>query len=116
MLTLIFESPDAAELDSPDNLTVSPQGALLLCEDGGGDQFLRGVTLDGRIFDFAENLQNDYEWAGATLRRRRSILERSQGSRRQQASGQPLGSRHAVREPAGRDERSAIRRRPVTKA
>jgi hypothetical protein len=40
---------------------------LLLCEDGGGEQFLRGVTLDGRIFDFAKNLQNDFEWAGATF-------------------------------------------------
>jgi len=66
-LTLIFESSGADELDFPDNLAVSPQGALLLCEDGGGDQYLRGVTLDGRIFDFAANLQNDFEWAGATF-------------------------------------------------
>jgi hypothetical protein len=64
-LTLIFESSGSAELDSPDNLAVSPQGALLLCEDGGGDQYLRGVTLDGRLFDFALNLQNGFEWAGA---------------------------------------------------
>ena len=44
-LTLIFESPGAAVLDAPDNLAVSPQGAILLCEDGGGDQYMRGVTL-----------------------------------------------------------------------
>src|SRR5687767_182439 len=66
-LTLIFESPAASVLDGPDNLTVSPQNALLLCEDGGGDQFLRGVTLDGAIFDFAKNLQTDHEWAGAAF-------------------------------------------------
>lgn len=66
-LTLIFESPGPAVLDSPDNLAFSPQGALLLCEDGGGDQYLRGVTLDGGIFDFALNLQDDSEWAGATF-------------------------------------------------
>ena len=66
-LTLIFESPGAAVLDAPDNLAVSPQGAILLCEDGDGDQYMRGVTLDGEIFDFALNLQNDYEWAGATF-------------------------------------------------
>ena len=65
VLALIYESPDAGVLDSPDNLTVSPQGALLLCEDGGADQYLRGVTLDGRLFDFALNLQNGFEWAGA---------------------------------------------------
>jgi len=66
-LTLIFESPSAEVLDSPDNLAVSPQGAILLCEDGDADQYLRGVTLDGEIFDFALNLQNSYEWAGATF-------------------------------------------------
>jgi hypothetical protein len=66
-LTLIFESPGAAVLDAPDNLAVSPQGALLLCEDGDGDQYMRGVTLDGRIFDFALNLQTEHEWAGATF-------------------------------------------------
>ena len=66
-LTLIFESPGAAVLQSPDNLTVSPQNALLLCEDGGGDQYLRAVTLDGGIFDFALNLMNGSEWAGAAF-------------------------------------------------
>jgi uncharacterized protein len=33
-LTLIFESPGEAVLDAPDNLTTSPHGGLLLCEDG----------------------------------------------------------------------------------
>jgi secreted PhoX family phosphatase len=66
-LTLIFESRSDAELDFPDNLAVSPQGALLLCEDGDADQYLRGLTIDGRIFDFALNLENDSEWAGATF-------------------------------------------------
>jgi uncharacterized protein len=67
VLKLIYESPGASVLDMPDNLTVSPQGALLLCEDGSDDQYLRGVTLDGLLFDFALNLENDYEWAGATF-------------------------------------------------
>lgn len=66
-LTLIFESPSAAVLDAPDNLAFSPQGSILLCEDGGGDQYMRGLTLNGEIFDFALNLQNEYEWAGATF-------------------------------------------------
>jgi secreted PhoX family phosphatase len=66
-LTLIFESPNPSVLQSPDNLTVSPQNALLLCEDGSGDQYLRAVTLDGGIFDFALNLMNDSEWAGAAF-------------------------------------------------
>lgn len=66
-LTLIFESPGATVLDGPDNITVSPHGGLVLCEDGDDDQFLRGITPRGEIFDFAENLQNDSEWAGATF-------------------------------------------------
>jgi secreted PhoX family phosphatase len=40
---------------------------LVLCEDGdAASQFLRGLTRDGRIFDFAEFLLNNREWAGAT--------------------------------------------------
>jgi secreted PhoX family phosphatase len=66
-LTLIFESSGVNELDFPDNLAVSPQGALLLCEDGGGANFMRGVTLGGNIFDFSRNLVGDYEFAGATF-------------------------------------------------
>jgi secreted PhoX family phosphatase len=66
-LTLIFESTDALELDGPDNITVSPRNALLLCEDGQDDQHLRGLTLDGGIFDFALNLQTNSEWAGVTF-------------------------------------------------
>jgi hypothetical protein len=66
-LTLIFESSGQSQLDFPDNLTVSPQGSLLLCEDGGGEQYLRGLTVEGGLFDFAKNLMNDAEWAGATF-------------------------------------------------
>lgn len=67
-LKLVFESPNAATLNFPDNIAVSPQGALLLCEDAPSvEQYLRGVTLDGRIFDFALNIETSREWAGATF-------------------------------------------------
>jgi uncharacterized protein len=66
-LTLVFESTSALELDGPDNITVSPQNALLLCEDGQGDQHLRGLTLDGAVFDFALNVETSHEWCGATF-------------------------------------------------
>jgi secreted PhoX family phosphatase len=66
-LRLLFESPSIEVLSSPDNLTITPRGSLLLCEDGDAEsQFLRGLTQDGRIFDFAEFLLNNREWAGAT--------------------------------------------------
>lgn len=64
-LILTFESPNAGVLDNPDNITVSPSGALLLCEDGGGTDFLRGISRRGQIFDFSQNLFNNAEWAGA---------------------------------------------------
>lgn len=64
-LTLVFESPSVEMLEYPDNITVSPRGGVVLCEDGAGEQYLRGLTRDGRIFDFAKNLLNPTEFAGA---------------------------------------------------
>jgi len=88
-LTLIFESAGPFELDFPDNITVSPQNALLLCEDGGGDQYLRGVTLTGQIFDFGLNLQTDHEWAGATF----ADADPSWNDRKIRGTNRPLGGR-----------------------
>lgn len=69
-LTLLFESPSREVLELPDNVTVSPQGSALLCEDGPVENFLRGITPDGKIFDFAlnamERREHD-EFAGATF-------------------------------------------------
>jgi secreted PhoX family phosphatase len=66
-LILLFESHSVDQLDAPDNITVSPAGGIVLCEDGDGEQFLRGLTQRGRIFDFAKNIVNDREFAGATF-------------------------------------------------
>jgi secreted PhoX family phosphatase len=59
-LKLIFDSPSANEVDNPDNMTVTPRGGLLLCEDAAGNQFtagerLIGLTLEGETFTFAMN-------------------------------------------------------------
>jgi secreted PhoX family phosphatase len=54
-ITLVFQSPGAAVLNAPDNITVSPRGGLVLCEDGSGDEFVHGLTVDGQIFPFAKN-------------------------------------------------------------
>ncbi len=70
VLTLLFESADAQLLDGPDNLCVSPRGGLVICEDGGGEQFVRGLTPEGKIFDFARNIVPGFEmreFAGATF-------------------------------------------------
>ena len=39
----------------PDNICASPRGGFILCEDGGGTEFLHGLTVDGNIFRFAQN-------------------------------------------------------------
>jgi secreted PhoX family phosphatase len=55
-LTLLYESPDAASVDGPDNIAISPRGGILLCEDGDNDpQRLVGLTPDGTTFEFALN-------------------------------------------------------------
>jgi secreted PhoX family phosphatase len=67
-LMLIFESPGASVLDSPDNICVSPRGGLVLCEDGDDTQFMRGLTQQGVIFDFVQSADvNATEFAGATF-------------------------------------------------
>ena len=48
-LTLVFESPSKDVLDSPDNIVLSPRGGLVICEDGSDDQFVRGLSSEGRI-------------------------------------------------------------------
>lgn len=69
-LELIYESKGGDDLDLPDNITASANGTLLLCEDSPGDNFLRGLTRRGRLFDFARNVDPDQtgqEFAGATF-------------------------------------------------
>jgi secreted PhoX family phosphatase len=66
-LTLIYESPNSEHLKNPDNLVVAPTGDLLLCEDSEPPQFIRGLTPEGRIYDFARANTRLSEFAGATF-------------------------------------------------
>jgi len=63
-LTAIFVSPSEHAADNPDNITVSPRGGILVCEDGRGQVIggrrtfgtrLIGINRDGTSFPFAEN-------------------------------------------------------------
>jgi secreted PhoX family phosphatase len=63
-LDVLAESRDPATLDMPDNLTVSPQGELFVCEDGLGRSHLHRVTPDGRTLPFAANANGHGELAG----------------------------------------------------
>jgi hypothetical protein len=63
-LTAIFVSPAEDVADNLDNITVSPRGGVLVCEDGGGQVIggertfgtrLVGINRHGGSFVFAEN-------------------------------------------------------------
>ncbi|MGH9211977.1 MAG: alkaline phosphatase PhoX [Acidimicrobiales bacterium] len=72
-LSLVYESPGSNTLSFPDNLNITPRGGIILCEDTGrppislpfSEQFLKGLTQRGEIFDFALNIADGREWAGA---------------------------------------------------
>lgn len=64
-VTLLVESTEESVLDNPDNITVAPDGTLYLCEDGGGEQYIVGVDDQGDLFQFAQNIYNTSETAGA---------------------------------------------------
>ena len=66
-LRLALEFPSADVLRKPDNVSATPRGGLLLCEDGPGPDRIQGLGRDGRVLDFARNLFSDGEFAGATF-------------------------------------------------
>ena len=56
-LVLLFESPGRDVLDGPDNLTTSPGGAIVICEDGNlRSNFVRALLPNGSLISIAENL------------------------------------------------------------
>jgi uncharacterized protein len=84
-LTLIFESPDREILDMPDNICLKPQSNLIfVCEDsdyvgegGTRDNFLRILTPNGQIANFAKNITLNFEateFAGSTFSKDGKIL------------------------------------------
>ena len=66
-LELFIEPNDSELVENADNLTVSPWGDLVVCEDGPGDQFLVGVTPAGDIYKLGHNHYTKSEFAGATF-------------------------------------------------
>lgn len=57
-LQLIFDSPGHDTISGPDNITISPRGSLLICEDRtttyAGAQSLFGLTAQGDLFRFCQ--------------------------------------------------------------
>lgn len=76
-LHLLFESPNRDVLDFPDNVTTSPRGTIVICEDHDQLNFLRGLTRHGELFDIAQNViagRTSDEFAGTTFSPRGSTL------------------------------------------
>jgi uncharacterized protein len=63
-LRLIAQANDQRTLDMPDNLTLTPWGDLIVCEDNLRAPFLRLVTRRGRVIPFAFNRASKSEFAG----------------------------------------------------
>ena len=91
-MTMIFESPSHDILDGPDNCCTTPQGGLVLCEDAGGQQFLRAISPSGQLFDLARNLRNTIEFAGACFSPDGETLFVNQYGRGSERTTQPYKS------------------------
>ena len=78
-LVLVFQSPNGGILEAPDNLCLTPNGSALFCEDDAVNDNdthplapgianvnrLVGLGPKGEPFEFAVNVLNDSEFAGA---------------------------------------------------
>ncbi|GIF67911.1 hypothetical protein Ais01nite_59460 [Asanoa ishikariensis] len=75
VLRAVYRSPGPDTLDFPDNVTTSPRGTLVVCEDNTNDNYLRGLGRDGELFDIALNRltsssgapRTNDEFAGSTF-------------------------------------------------
>jgi hypothetical protein len=75
-LQLFIESPNKATFNYGDNLTVAPNGHLLVCEDQYSfvvNNHLKGITPQGQVYDFAK-VRWQTEPAGACFSPDGSVL------------------------------------------
>jgi secreted PhoX family phosphatase len=63
-LSLIVQSRDQGMLDMPDNITLTPWGDLMVCEDNHRAPYLRIVTRTGQVLPFAQNALSLSEFSG----------------------------------------------------
>jgi secreted PhoX family phosphatase len=69
-LRCVYQSRNRRRLDFPDNITTSPRGTLVVCEDHDERNYLRGLTQEGEIWSIARNAtkgRTDDEFAGSTF-------------------------------------------------
>ena len=90
---MIYQSTNPETLRNPDNIVIVPQtGDILLCEDAGGTQFIRGLSPDGGMYDFARTNTNQTEFCGACFDRGgHTLYVNQQGDRGALPDGPPGG-------------------------
>ncbi|MEL7209261.1 MAG: alkaline phosphatase PhoX, partial [Actinomycetota bacterium] len=67
-LTMVLAVDRSELLTGPDNLVLSPQGSLVICEDGDqGRNRVVALGPDGTLVPIAANIANEKEFAGATF-------------------------------------------------
>lgn len=63
-LTLVAEATENSLLQNADNITASPWGDLLVCEDTGSHCGVIGIRPDGTQYEVCDNAYSDSELAG----------------------------------------------------
>lgn len=63
-LEVLCEAGSEGTLDCPDNVTLAPFGDVVLAEDGSDDNFVRGLTPEGHLYDIARNAASSFETTG----------------------------------------------------
>lgn len=64
-LELFFEPTTDEQFAAPDNICIAPSGDIIVCEDGGGTEYVHGVTNTAQVYKIARNAFNSSEFAGA---------------------------------------------------
>jgi hypothetical protein len=67
LLDLFAESPDKQVLHMCDNLTIAPWGDVILAEDNGQQNHIRGIKQNGDIYTFAVNRGSSSEFTGVVF-------------------------------------------------
>jgi uncharacterized protein len=93
-IMLIYESTSPESLENPDNVVIVPEtGHILLQEDGSGAQFVRALTPNGCIYDFAMTTTNQTEFCGGCFNSDGDVFFiNQQGERGGPAEGPPGGA------------------------
>ncbi len=67
IIEIFVESQNSILMNSCDNITLAPNGDLIICEDAGHGSRVLGVTAKGNIYPILENVGYDSELTGGVF-------------------------------------------------